>query len=348
VAFDSLPFSLGWELTLACNIRCRHCASSAGRPRKDELTTEEALSLCGQFPELLVQEVAFTGGEPLLRSDWPTITEHLAKMGIATTMVTNGLGLDVDTLLQMNDVGLEALAVSVDGLEAAHDHLRGKEGLFRRTLTGIENARTVGIPVTVFTTVHGMNVGQLGAMYSLLQSVGVTQWQPQPIMYFGRSRNGSEIILSEQDYLELGHFFEQKQVEARENGCQLLPADGLGYYSKVDEAYPPWRGCSAGLSVCSITSNGKVKGCLSLPDHLVEGDLRENDLWDIWFHPDAFAYTRNFSIEDLGPNCCSCDMGEQCKGGCSAMSYSYTGRFHNDPYCFYAFEQRSERMDFAA
>ena len=209
MAFDRLPFSLGWELTLACNIRCQHCASSAGRPRKDELTTEEALSLCGQFPELLVQEVAFTGGEPLLRSDWPTITEYLAKTGIATTMVTNGLGLDADSLLQMNDAGLAALAVSVDGLEAAHHRLRGKEGLFRRTLAGMENASKAGLPVTVFTTVHGMNVGQLGAMYSLLQSVGVTQWQPQPMMYFGRSRNGSETILSEQDYVERGHFFEQ-------------------------------------------------------------------------------------------------------------------------------------------
>ena len=120
--------------------------------------------------------------------------------------------------------------------------------------------------------------------------------------------------------------------------CYLIPCGVAGVVAHIHGE----------AQACSITSNGKVKGCLSLPDHLVEGDLRENDLWDIWFHPDAFAYTRNFSIEDLGQNCRSCPMGEQCKGGCSAMSYSYTGRFHNDPYCFYAFEQRSERTKLAA
>jgi radical SAM protein with 4Fe4S-binding SPASM domain len=263
-------------------------------------------------------------------------------------MVTNGLGLDADTLTQMNAVGLKSLAVSVDGLEAAHDYLRGTEGLFRRTLKGIERTMTAGIPVTVFTTVHRLNVGQLSELHSLLLSIGVSQWQPQPIFRFGRGRNGDRLLLSEKDYVELGCFFEQAQVGSVRNVCQLLPADSLGYFSKADEAYPPWRGCSAGLSVCSITSDGKVKGCLSLPDHLVEGDLRENDLWDIWFDPDAFAYTRTFSVEDLGPNCRSCDKGEQCKGGCSAMSYSYTGEFHNDPYCFYAIEQRSKLRQLAA
>ena len=45
--------------------------------------------------------------------------------------------------------------------------------------------------------------------------------------------------------------------------------------------------------------------------------------------------TTKFSEEDLGNYCHNCDMWEQCQGGCSAMSYGATGRFHNDPYCMY-------------
>jgi len=120
---------------------------------------------------------------------------------------------------------------------------------------------------------------------------------------------------------------------------KILPGDSYGYYTNLDTRIPPWRGCPAGLFSCGITSDGKIKGCLSLPDELTEGDLRRDDLWDIWFHPDSFAYTRRFTTESLGPHCVACTKAEQCQGGCSAMSYGSTGRFHNDPYCFHSLRE---------
>ncbi|MGZ5971002.1 MAG: hypothetical protein ACXWP4_25205, partial [Polyangiales bacterium] len=39
------PIYAVWELTLACDLACRHCGSRAGRARPDELSTEEALDL---------------------------------------------------------------------------------------------------------------------------------------------------------------------------------------------------------------------------------------------------------------------------------------------------------------
>jgi hypothetical protein len=41
-----------WELTLRCDLACRHCSSRAGHARADELTTSEALDLVGQLAEL--------------------------------------------------------------------------------------------------------------------------------------------------------------------------------------------------------------------------------------------------------------------------------------------------------
>ncbi len=46
MAFEGFPFIVGWELTLRCNLRCKHCGSSAGAERLDELTLDEALALC--------------------------------------------------------------------------------------------------------------------------------------------------------------------------------------------------------------------------------------------------------------------------------------------------------------
>jgi MoaA/NifB/PqqE/SkfB family radical SAM enzyme len=80
--FEGFPFIVGWELTLACNLRCEHCGSSAGLPRRDELTLAEALTICEQLPDLLVCEVDFTGGEPLVRPDWWKIAQKLYELKI--------------------------------------------------------------------------------------------------------------------------------------------------------------------------------------------------------------------------------------------------------------------------
>jgi hypothetical protein len=73
------------------------------------------------------------------------------------------------------------------------------------------------------------------------------------------------------------------------------------HWAEEDTRESRWRGCFGGLTAGGITSDAKIKGWLSLPDELVEGDLRQNDLWEIWFDEDAFAYTRQFSIDELGP-----------------------------------------------
>jgi len=346
VSFDGFPFIIGWELTLACNLRCHHCGSSAGLPREGELTTGEALAICDQFPALLVQEVDFTGGEPLLRPDWRQIANYLGKLGITTRILSNGLSLTSDMVSQIKDAGIAAVGVSLDGLQSTHDYIRGGEGIFYKVLSGIDSVLHVGLPVAVITTVNALNVRELPLMLDLLISKGINRWQLQPFACLGRGHDFPELQLTEAQYMQIGNFLQNARSKAEKAGLDMGPADSLGYFTELDKKSPPWRGCSAGLVACGITSNGKIKGCLSLPDEMTEGDLRENDLWDIWFHRDSFAYTRQFTLEQLGPKCHSCEWAEQCRGGCSTISYANTGSFHNDPYCFYGITKRDENTIF--
>jgi MoaA/NifB/PqqE/SkfB family radical SAM enzyme len=66
-----------WELTLQCDLACRHCGSRAGRKRPDELSTEEALDLVRQMAELGTKEVTLIGGEAYLREDWVTVAKAI-------------------------------------------------------------------------------------------------------------------------------------------------------------------------------------------------------------------------------------------------------------------------------
>jgi len=339
--FDGFPFILGWELTLACNLRCGHCGSTAGLARKKEFTTGEALALCDQFPRMLVQEVDFTGGEPLLRDDWPLLTKRLHDYGITVKMVTNGILLNKQTINLMQEVGISAVGISIDGLEATHDYIRGRTKLFSGLMTSIQEAINAGMPLTVITSVNHLNLHELPELMNKLLSLGVRNWRLQPIFPLGRACHGGELFLTEQDFLDFGKFVTEWKTRAKEEGMEMRTGDAYGYFTELDDANPPWKGCPAGLFSCGITSDGGIKGCLSMPDELIEGYLRERDFWDIWFDPGSFTYNRGVSSQGLGELCAGCEKYAQCQGGCSAMSYSNTGQFHNDPYCFYGIRMRS-------
>jgi radical SAM protein with 4Fe4S-binding SPASM domain len=340
MGFEGFPLVVGWELTLACNLRCRHCASSAGSARRDELSVEECLAICDQFPALLVQEVDFTGGEPLLKPGWERIAARLRDRGITTRMVSNGLGITAGVAQRMKECGLASVGISLDGLEATHDRVRAVSGSFAAVVAALERLVAAGIPPTVITAVNALNLTELPEVMSLLSGIGVRAWQMQPIFPSGRSSLSPELHLTADQYMRLGEFVAEWEPKAGANGMELRPADSCGYFTELARG-PEWYGCSAGIAAVGIMSDGRVKGCLSMPDDLIEGDLRVNDLWDIWFREDAFDCTRGFEPGRLGPNCAGCEHGEQCRGGCSSMSYTTTGRFHNDPYCFHGIRRRA-------
>jgi MoaA/NifB/PqqE/SkfB family radical SAM enzyme len=180
MGFEGFPFIVGWELTLACDLRCRHCGSTAGRPRPNELSLDRSLALCDEFPALAVKEVDFTGGEPLLRKDWWRIAARVAENGITTRIVTNGQNLNPDVLGTMVDVGISTVGVSLDGVESTHDAIRCRPGAWRKSVDGIARAAASGLKVGVITAVNALNVKQLPLLLDFLPSVGVSHWQIQP------------------------------------------------------------------------------------------------------------------------------------------------------------------------
>lgn len=343
MSFEGFPIVMGLELTLACNLRCMHCASSAtGITRRDELSLDEILGICDQFQDLFVREVDLTGGEPLLRPEWQQVTEHLRRMDIPVRMVTNGFLLE-ENAQRLADSGIATVGVSLDGPEKTHDHIRQKPGLFRRIISGIEAALDKNVPVAVITAVNDMNIDQLPALKTILQDLGIRHWQLQPLFSLGRARSDG-LKLSCSTYLELGKYVHRQAPRCHAEGITLMPADGVGYFTDLDTRDRLWAGCSAGISSCGITSDGNVKGCLSLPEQFNEGSLRERDLWSIWFDEKSFSWNRKFSTGDLGENCRQCVHGPQCKGGCSVMSFASSGMLHNDPYCFHRLSSRNHPL----
>src|SRR5215510_12823281 len=125
-----VPVHAVWELTLACDLKCQHCGSRAGKRRPQELSTDECLDLVRQLARLGTREVTLIGGEAYLRRDWLEIIREVRDQGMDCTMQSGGLNLTPERIKVAADAGLQGLGVSIDGLRALHDKLRGVKGSF--------------------------------------------------------------------------------------------------------------------------------------------------------------------------------------------------------------------------
>ena len=330
-----------WELTLACNLRCHHCGATAGEARSDELTTAEALRVASDLAALPCQEVTLMGGELFMRADWLAIAKRLREAGVGLVIFTNGWLLDDERIAQIQALEPRTVGLSLDGASASvHDGQRGVDGSFARVWQALKALQAAHLPTSVITTLTRHNLYELPALGRQLLGQGV-QWQVQIA-----TCNGARMERSNQ--LTLLEFYWAAcwlDLIRRKYDWTVLPVAGahdLGHHSlRLGSVLPPgctWAGCTAGLDTLGIQSNGDVKGCLSLSDDFVEGNVRDRPLGDLWHDPNSFPLNRHFVPDWLDGFCATCSHGPTCRGGCSDLAASATGSPYDNPYCLYRLE----------
>ena len=123
------PFMVSYSITQKCNLKCKHCYSeSVDQAAPDELSTEEALRLVDDLSHWGIGLLIIDGGEPLCREDVLDVVKYASSKGIRTTIGSNGTLIDMEMAKRMREVGVMAVAISVDGADAVtHDSFRGVE-----------------------------------------------------------------------------------------------------------------------------------------------------------------------------------------------------------------------------
>ncbi len=113
----SAPIRIYWELTNACNLRCKHCHNASGKPLEEELSTEEAIKVLQGMKRDNIFDVRFSGGEPTQRSDWFEILSESKRLGLATSLNTNGVyGLQHDLVIErFKALDPQQITFSIDG-----------------------------------------------------------------------------------------------------------------------------------------------------------------------------------------------------------------------------------------
>src|ERR671935_2438890 len=109
------------SVTDRCNFRCQYCMPADGLPwldREEILTFEEIERIVRLLVSLGIEDVRLTGGEPLVRRQFPNLVAMLAAIdGLRDlSLTTNGYLLERDAAALV-EAGIQRVNVSIDSLQ---------------------------------------------------------------------------------------------------------------------------------------------------------------------------------------------------------------------------------------
>lgn len=166
------PFVLMLEPTHLCNLACEGC----GKIREFESTIRQMLPLetcLKAVEECGAPIVSICGGEPTIYPHLDALVQELLRRKIFVYLCTNGMRLD-RFLDKWRPSPYLTINISMDGLEATHDLVRSRKGLYQIDIRMIKLAKAKGFRIVTNTTIYKeTKVDEVEQLFAELAALGV-------------------------------------------------------------------------------------------------------------------------------------------------------------------------------
>jgi cyclic pyranopterin phosphate synthase len=267
------------SVTDRCNFRCQYCMPADGLPwldRAEILRFEEIARLVEVMAGMGVTDVRLTGGEPLVRRDFPRLVSMLAGLeGVRDlSLTTNGYLLERDAEALV-EAGIQRVNVSIDSLQRDRFFAITRRDSLPQVLRGLE-------ALARHPEVHPIKVNAVAMR-------GFTEDEAIPFAEFARS-TAFQVRFIEFMPLDADHAWTPDSVLTGEEVRRIVDAvhpleelprepsstarvfrfrDGRGEIGFVNPVSEPF---CADCNRIRLTADGKVRTCLF---SMHETDLRE-------------------------------------------------------------------------
>lgn len=307
--------TLFWECTLRCNLACRHCGSDCtSDPAYRDMPAEDFFRVLDTqiTPHVDPHKVfiILSGGEVLVRNDIERIGLELYRREYAWGLVTNGMALSRRRFDSLLAAGLHGMTVSLDGFEPQHTHIRRNPESYRRAVEAVRMAAAEPtLAFDVVTCATPLLMPHLEEFKEFLISLGLKRWRIFTIFPAGRAANDPTLRLSDEDFVSLMEFIRRTRKEKRINlnyGCEGFLG---GYEAEVRSSFYE---CHAGTGTASIRIDGAISGCTSIRADYNQGNIYNDDFWDVWQNRFEVFRNREWTHHD---QCAECGVFRYCRGG---------------------------------
>jgi radical SAM protein with 4Fe4S-binding SPASM domain len=343
-----LSFDL--EITARCNNSCRHCyinlPADDGEAKKRELTIAEIERIAGDAVSLGALWCLVTGGEPLLRRDFPEIFVRLKKKGLLVSVFTNACLVTDEHIRLFKAYPPRDIEVSVYGVtRETYESVTRKAGSFDAFERGLARLLDGGVRVRFKAMVMRSNVHEIDAISAFCRQKTKDYFRFDPLLHMRYDRDparNSEIRAERLSAEEIAAL-ERRDPErwrAVENSCDELVRRGAEH-TACNHLFH----CGAGRGQCSIGFDGTFRLCPDLwhPDYIQ--DLKKFPLTDVYPALSSSVRDRRSSNPDFLNHCSKCAIINYCMW-CPARSFLESGELdcRVDYFCRVA-HARTELLD---
>ena len=347
-----------WNITRRCNLKCIHCYSdSDAREYPGELTWDQCCSVVDDLAGFGVPAVLLSGGEPLIHPRFFELAAYARSKGLRLTLSTNGTLIDRDAAQRLKDTGFSYVGISLDGIGATHDHFRGRQGAFEKSVEAFRHCKAVGQKVGLRLTLSAPNVADLDRILDFIEAEDIDRVCFYHLVYSGRGSNVVDVT-HEQTRAAVNKIIDRTaRWAASGNPREVLtvdqPADGAYLYLRLREEDPAraeevldllrWNGGGAhgsGTGIGNIDTQGNVH-----PDQfwqsLTFGNVKRRRFSEIWSDSsnETLSALRNRTGR-LEGRCSGCRFLDVCGGGFRVRAVQVHGNlWAPDPACYLSDEE---------
>lgn len=267
-------------VTYRCNAKCHMCNTWQNPTRRDE---ELSASDLQSLPHMKFANI--TGGEPFIRDDLAEIVEVVRSKAKRVVISTNGYFTDRVLKLSSRfpDLGFR---VSLEGLPAANDELRGLRDGFDHGLRTLLRLRSAGVTDIGFgITLSDRNADDLLELYELADAMGLEFATAAVHNNFYFHKHDNRIEDTDRVVASL-HELARRQLDTPKvkNWFRAWFNMGLANYVAGGKRLLP---CAMGTDVFFVDPFGRVLPCNGMESPM--GDLHTQTFDEIWSSHKAVA-----------------------------------------------------------
>lgn len=286
-----VPVSAVFALTYRCQCSCVHC-SVGDYMEKEEIDSESAKKIIFSLKKFGVLKITFFGGEPLLRKDIVELVSFASKLGLRTSIDTNGIFINDKLVSELKKAGIGNINVSIDSSDPRiHDFLRKYDGCFEKAVNAIKICVKNNIPVIISTyaSKRALNSGDLEKIIDLGKKLKVKGVKILFPILSGKWRKKEEELLNDSETSRLMGLTDPAFVYI-EDALEMVKSNS--------------KGCSALRgNLIYISPTGEVQPCPAVP--LSFGNVRDKNIEEI-----LSLMEYKFSLKYSGKSGCIMNDGE--------------------------------------
>lgn len=229
------PISFDLEITARCNMNCAHCYINlpAGdeKAREAELTAEEIFGIAGQAVDMGAVWCLLTGGEPLLRDDFPEIYMGLKRMGLLVAVFTNATLINPDHIALFKKYPPRDIEITVYGVtKETYEAVTRRPGSFEKFMGGLDALMKNNVRVRLKAMAIQANLHEQKAIADFCRKLTKDYYRFDPQLHLrfdGNAARNEEIRtqrLTPEQIVALENADEQR-INAMREKCDILIND---------------------------------------------------------------------------------------------------------------------------